>query len=86
MQTLDVGSNGSRIDDTVVDPDIVGFIDDDENGALFLNDLGFRRIRAIDVEPLLANERCRNDKEDQHDKDDVEHRCQVDLVVVLLLL
>ena len=83
MHSLDIRSNGSGINDTIIDPDIVGRVDDDKNRTVLLHDLSFIVVGTIDLQAGLANKRRGDDEEDQHDEHHVQHRREIDLGLVI---
>ena len=84
MQALDVRAHSTRIHYASIDPDLVSLVDDNQNGALFLNDRRLVLIGAIGIETALTDEARRHDKENKHDEDDVQHGRQIDFVFVFL--
>jgi hypothetical protein len=56
-------------------------IDGDKDAGLFLHH-GGGRLGLVDVDPRLLDEGGRDDEEDQHDEDHVEHRRDIDAALV----
>src|SRR5690606_27292930 len=68
VQALDDRAHRANVDLLIVDPDPVLVVDDHEDRAPLLNDLGLILVRAVRVDARLPNEAGGDDEEDQHDE------------------
>ena len=69
----------------LVHPDLPVGGDGNEDVALVLRAGGFR-LRTLHLDAGLTNEGAGDDEENQHDEDHVEHRCEVDAGIFVLLV
>jgi hypothetical protein len=83
MHALNVGAHRARVNEATVDPDFIVGVDQHEDIGVLRFTLSHRRVGPVYVKPDFLDKRRRHDEKDQHDKHDVEHRRQVDLVLFL---
>ena len=86
MKPLNVSANCSPIDITVADFDTISACNLNHDALLVCIFYVLVLIGAVDVNANFFDKRCRHDEEDEHDKNNVEHRCEVDFAFFLLLL
>ena len=83
MQFFYIGTHRGKVDLPPVNPDFIIVTNGNENGHTVLLDRSFR-IGAGDINAAFLNEGCRDDKENQHDEHDIQHRCDIDISVFFL--
>ena len=85
VQSLDVGSNRTNVNLSPIDPDLIALRDGHKDIASLFDGRG-GCIGSVDVDSGLLHERGRDDEEDEHDEDHVEHGRQIDFRLIFLFV